>query len=50
MNRLLRNLVLLIGACLLGAGSLVMTASPASADAVQTFRNQATNRCLDDSG
>lgn len=46
----MRNLALLIGVCVLGAGSLVLTAGSASADSVQTFKNQATKQCLDDSG
>lgn len=50
MIKVLRTLATLLGVCVIGAGSLMMTAGSASADSVQTFKNQATKRCLDDSG
>lgn len=45
----LRTLAMLIGTCVLGVGGFAAMAGSASADSTQTFKNQWTKKCLDDS-
>ncbi|WP_433796725.1 RICIN domain-containing protein [Actinoplanes sp. CA-252034] len=47
--RIGKALRVLVVALIAAASTTVVTATPASADTVQTFRNRATGLCLDDS-